>query len=264
MIDNAIAFNAGAAAFIVANPITLAQLAQSMPVPPGVPNINNLRTGFTLTTDALHGLPVPGALPKLRMQPVGGPAIVPLPPPGGFLTTIDALYCHASVGGTPLNALPYCDINSVPGAADALTLFTTGMNGCSLVVLSAVAPGAAALAPGFLRVVHDHDHRDWATWNAAGYTVRFAAYENLADAGVIPGGLAPAPVVVTYNPHNYPWNMPVPGQVFPGVRVATNFLRWNGANWTFNSRHYVDFGGVPFDIDDPLGAGATSTQSVNI
>jgi|GEM_PF-6923171 hypothetical protein len=262
MIDNAIAFLAGPAAFIVGNPITLAQINQDLPA--GIPAINNLRTRFTLSTESQSGSPAPGALPKLRMQPVGGPAVVQLPPPGGVLTTIDALYCRAGDGGNPLAALPYCDIPTAPGAADAHTLFTTGMNGCSLIVLSAVGAGAPALAAGRLRVVHDHDHRSLATWAAAGYTVKFAAYPDGAGAGAAPAAWPVAAVVANYNPHNYPWGMPVPGQTVPGNRVVTNFLFWNGAKWTFNSRHYVDFGGVPYDIDAPAGGGPSSTQSMNI
>ncbi|AUH52013.1 hypothetical protein CXB49_14900 [Chromobacterium sp. ATCC 53434] len=265
MQDNVPNFLAGPATFIVPNPITLAQIAQSMPGG-ALPAVNNLRTRFTLTTDTgTGGLPLPGALPKLRMQPVGGPPTVTLPPPGGVVTTIDAQYCHASAGGTALAALPFCDIPVAPGPADARTLFTTGMNGCSLMVLSAVPVGAPALAAGHLRVVHDHDHRSLATWAAAGYTVRFAAYaDGGTGAGAPPGGWPVPALVADYNPHNYPWGMPVPGQAVPGARVVTNFLYWTGANWTFNSRHYVDFGGTPYDIDVPAGGGATSTQTMNI
>lgn len=261
MIDNVPDFLASPAGFIVANPVTLAQIAQNMPG--GIPGGNNLRTRFTLTTDSASGAPAPGALPKLRMQPVGSPPIITLPPPGGVVTTIDALYCRAGDGGTALAALPFCDIPVVPGAVDPHTLFTTGMNGCSLIVLSAVPAGAPALAPGRLRVVHDHDHRSLAIWAQAGYRVRFAAYADGAQAGAPPVAWPAPAVVANYNPHNYPWGMPVPGQTAPGNRVVTNFLQLNGVNWTFNSRHYVDFGGTPYNIDAPPG-GASSTQTTNI
>ncbi|MCU0762141.1 MAG: hypothetical protein MUF76_03935 [Hydrogenophaga sp.] len=259
MQDNTIAFLAGPAAFIAAHPIVLNDIA-----PGGIPAVNNLRTRFTLSTaTAAGGLPAPGALPMLRMQPVGGPAVV-APPGGGALTTIDALYCRAGNGGDAFNALPYCDIAIAPGGADAHTLFTTGMNGCSLVVASAVPAGAPApLAPGHLRVLHDHDHRTLAAWQAAGYTVRFAAYvDGAVGAGAAPPAWAVAAVVADYNPHNYPFGVMTPQGM--GVRVVTNFLQWTGAHWTFNSRHYVAFAATPYDLDAVPPGGASSTQSLPI
>lgn len=263
MIDNAPTFLAGPAAFIVPNPVTLGQLTQNMPGG-GIPAVNNLRTRFTLTTDSAAGAPAPGALPRLRMQPVGSPPTITLPPPGGVVSTIDALYCRAGDGGVALGALPYCDIRIAAGAGDAQTVFTTGMNGCSLIVLAAVPAGAQALAAGHWRVVHDHDHRSLATWANAGYRVHFAAYADAAGAGAPPGAWTTPARVANYNPHNYPWGMPVPGQTVPGARVVTNFLFWNRQNWTFNSRHYVDFNGMPYNIDVPASGGATSTQTMNL
>jgi len=260
MQDDTHAFHAGPVVFIVAHPLVLNDIA-----PGGIPAVNNLRTHFTLSTVTAGAAgPAPGALPMLRMQPVGGPPVVVLPPPGGVLNSIDALYCRAGNGGDAFNVLPYCDIVAAPGDADAHTLFTTGMNGCSLIVASAVPPGApAALAPGHLRVLHDHDHRTLAAWQAAGYTVRFAAYvDGAVSAGAAPPAWAVAPVVANYNPHNYPFCVVTPQGV--GIRVVTNFLQWTGAHWTFNSRHYVAFAATPYDLDAVPAGGPTSTQSIPI
>lgn len=256
MQDNNITFQAGPAAFILAHPIVLDDLASE-----GIPAVNNLRTRFTLSLATTGGMPAVGALPMLRMQAVGGPAVVALAAPGGVLTTTDAMYCRAGSGGAAFNALPYCDIPIVPGANDAHTLFTTGMNGCSLIIASAVPPNAPApLAPGHLRVMHDRDHRTLAAWHAAGYTVRFAAYEDgEAGAGASPPAWVVALVVANYNPHNYLFDMQTP--LGMGFRVVTNFLVWTGGNWTFNSRHYVTFAAQSFDIDAPVGH-MPSTQSI--
>lgn len=262
MQDDTHAFLAGPAAFIVAHPIVLNDIT---PFGVGIPAVNNLRTHFTLSTvTAGPGGPAPGAFPMLRMQPVGGPPVVVLPGAGGALNTIDALYCRAGNGGDAFNVLPYCDIAIAPGGADAHTLFTTGMNGCSLLVASAVPPGAPApLAPGHLRVLHDRDHRTLAAWHAAGYTVSFAAYvDGVVGAGAAPPAWPVAPVVANYNPHNYPFPMLTPQGM--GARVVTNFLQWTGANWTFNSRHYVAYAATPYDIDATPPVGLTSTQSIPI
>lgn len=260
MQDNAPGFLANPPAFIAGHPIVLNDIA-----PGGMPAVNNLRTRFTLSTVTVNGLPGPGQLPMLRMQPVGGPAVVPLPPPGGgVLSTIDALYCRAGNGGDAFNALPWCDIAAAPGGADAHVLFTTGMNGCSLVVASAVPPGAAALAPGHWRVMHDHDHRSLAQWHAAGYVIRFASYvDGPLGAGPLPAWPV-APVVNNYNPHNYAFAVNTPQSPPPGVRVVTNFLWWNGAHWTFNSRHYAAFAAHPYDIDAMPPPNLPSTQSVGV
>ena len=228
MQDDTLTFLAGPAAFIVANPIVLNDIA---PVGVGIPAVNNLRTHFTLSTvTAGFGLPAPGALPMLRMQPVAGPPVVVLPGLGGVLNTLDALYCRAGNGGDAFNVLPYCDI---------------------------------PLAPGHLRVLHDHDHRTLAAWHAAGYTVRFAAYvDGVLGAGAAPPAWPVAPVVADYNPHNYPFGMLTP--LGMGVRVVTNFLQWTGVHWTFNSRHHVAFAATPYDLDAVPAGAATSTQSIPI
>ncbi|WP_261826626.1 hypothetical protein [Inconstantimicrobium mannanitabidum] len=190
------------------------------------------------------------------MQPAGAPPVV-AQPGGGVLGTIDAFYCRAGNGGMAFNALPFCDIAIAPGPLDAHFLFTTGMNGCSLVVASAVPIGAAPLAHGAWRVMHDHDHRSIAQWQAAGYTIRFAAYADLADAGV--GPFLPVNVV-SYNPNNYPWNY------MDSVRIVTNFLHWTGVNWNFNSRHYHAAGKHIINVDSPPGVipAVASTQTLAI
>lgn len=260
MRDDVFVFTNGPAAFILQNPIVLSTITDDLPG--GIPPVDNLRTRFTLSTVTQGGTPAPGALPCLRMQPVGGPEVVPQPG-GGVLTTIDALYCRASDGGTPLANVYYCDVPIQPAPNDAHCLFTTGMNGCSLIVLSAAPQGAPPLAANHFRVVHDHDHRDLNTWAAVGATVRFAAYDDPNQAGIVPPGWAP-PTLANYNPNNYAYGVPVPGKPFPGARVVTNFLYWTGLNWTFNSRHYTDYTGESFDIDAVPPNIAASTASMNI
>lgn len=262
--DNALDFLANPAVFINAHPIVLNYIAED--TGGGFNVVNNQRTRFTLSTRTVQGMPGPNDFPALRMQQAVGPAVVTLPS-GGVLTTLDAMYCHASAGGTAFNMLPYCDIPIAPGPGNAHLMFTTGMNGCSLVVASAVPPpppgaplGAQPpLAPGQWRVMHDHDHRSLAAWAAAGYTLRFASYSDAAQPGAVPAAW-PAPIVNTYNPHNYPWSVVPPPPSPARLRVVTNFLYWSGANWTFNSRHFHAAATVAYDIDAPAG-GVPSTQS---
>ena len=77
--------------------------------------------------------------------------------------------------------------------------------------------------------------------------------------------MASPPVPVNYNPHSYPWGYPNPpnGAI---LRVVTNFLWWNGAHWTFNSRHYHTAGTQVLNVDAPPGtpAAMSSTQVVQI
>ena len=259
--DDVPTFTANPAAFIAAHPIVLNYIAQN--TGGGFPVVNNQRTRFTLSTTTVNGAPGINDFPALRMQPGGGPAVVALPG-GGVLTTLDAMYCHAGAGGVAFNVLPFCDIPIVPGGGDAHLLFTTGMNGCTLVVASAVPLGAPVLAAGRWRVLHDHDHRSLAAWGGAGYTVRFASYADAAEPGPVPVGMVPAPHVTFYNPHNYPWNFVPPPPAPARVRVVTNFLYWNGANWIFNSRHFHAAATVAYDMDIPPGGGMPSTQSLNL
>lgn len=182
--DNVPTFVAGPAAFIAQHPIALNWIGQNMPGG-NFPVVNNQRTRFTLTTATVAGLPAPNEFPSLRMQPAGGPATVPVAG-GGVVTTLDAYYAHAGNGGMPVNTLPHCDIPIAPTPLDAHLVFTTGMNGCSFVLASAVPPAAPPLAAGHWRILHDHDHHTLAAWVAAGYTVHFASYVDLAQPGVWP------------------------------------------------------------------------------
>lgn len=267
--DNVPTFTANPAIFIVANPIVLDAIAENMPGH-GFPVLNNQRSWFTLSTRTVNGHPGPNDFPSLRMQPGGvPPAGIPLVPPvvpglsGGMFNTLLAYYCHAGNGGTAFNALPFVDIPALPGANDARYLFTTGMNGCALVVATAVPAGAPPLAPGQWRVMHDHDHRALALWNGAGYTLRFASYADPNDAGPVPAWANP-PVVNTYNPHNYAWNLipPPPPLLYPPARVVTNFLAWTGAHWTFNSRHYHTAAGVTYEENQPPAIRSTQTVAL--
>lgn len=244
--DNAPAFLGNPSEFIQHHPIALADLS-----PASLTARNNLRARFTLTTSALDERSAARAMPTLRLQT------------GSGLLGIDALYCRLGCAGEAFDALPYCDIAALPGHTDPMVLFTTGMNGSTLVVATEVPPSAAPLAPGRWRVMHDPDHRSLAQWHAAGYLVRFAAYaDGRTGAGAMPAWPAEA-VVANYNPNGYP--MAVAGvQSQPqGLRVVTNFLWWCGANWTFNSRHVARVGVNTYDLD-AIAPGGPSTQSLVI
>lgn len=260
--DNSATFLAGPAAFINANPICLSRLDEHLPAP-GIPAVNNLLTRFTLYTNTVHGVPGPNDLPLLRMQPVGGPVFAPLPG-GAVMPTMEALYCRAANGGVAFNNLPYVDIAIAPAALQPTLMFTTGMNGCTLVVASAVPAAAPALAAGDRRVMHDHDHRSLAQWAAAGYTLHFASYADAAQAGPVPPAWAPAPIATDYNPNNYAWGSPPPvvGPAGPiAMRVVTNFLWWDPATarWVYLSRHAHTYGIQDLAMDAP-GAGPASTR----
>lgn len=256
MIDNVGHFMLNPSVFIIANPIVLNSINQNLIG--GIPAINNLRTFFSLSTNTVHGVPGLLDFPTLRMQPIGAAPVVHQPG-GGVLNTIDAMYCRAANGGDGFNIMPFCDISTVPVPADAHFLFTTGMNGCSMIIASAVPVGAAPLAPGSWRILHDHDHRSIAAWVAAGYTVQFACYADIAEAGII------GPHIHSYNPNNYPWGYDAGAHFGFSLRIVTNFLYWNGANWSFNSRHYHASGIHILNVDSPPAfAGATSTQTIII
>lgn len=261
-VDQAPAFVANPAAFIALQTIALTAIGENMPGGAFAVQ-NDRRMRFTLARGVGAAPPGPGDVPLLRMQPpaVGVGAVVAQPPPQPPLTTIDAYYCHAGNGGMAFDVLPRVDIPVAPGGADAHHLFTTFMNGCALVVLSAVPAGAPALAPGHWRVVHDFDHRPLAAWAAAGYTVHFAAYVDPAQPGPMPGAWAAPAIVRCYNPHNYPWQFHQPPAP-PRVRAVTNFLWWDGGHWNFGSRHFHCSGPAAFDIDPPPGVvpALSSTQ----
>lgn len=271
MNDDGITFLAGPAAFIQQQAIGLDCIAEDVIAAGGqVPNNqNNLRRHFTLTRPVANGQPT--GIPALRMQ-VANPALVPnFNPPsvrlpnGGVVRAIDALYLNAANSNTPLTQLLFCDIVTQPGPNDAHVLFTLGMNGCSLVVLSAVPQGVPTLANGHLRVVHDRDHRNLAAWAAAGFTVRFAFYADAQGSGQIPAAWQAAPpVIMNYNPHNLPWGQQGLMAQVPAPRIATNFLFWDGLGWRVGSRHYFNLGGQ--NMRDAEGAAISlvppvSTQS---
>lgn len=244
--DNAPAFLGNPSGFIQLHPIALADLS-----PASLTARNNLRARFTLTTSALDERSAARAMPTLRLQT------------GNGLTGIDALYCRLGGTGEAFDALPYCDIAAVPGHTDPMVLFTTGMNGSTLVVATEVPASAAPLAPGRWRVMHDADHRSLAQWHAAGYMLRFAAYvDGAAGAGAMPPWPSAA-VVANYNPNGYPLAIAGGQSQLQGLRVVTNFLWWSGANWTFNSRHVARVGVNTYDLD-AIAPGGTSTQSLVI
>lgn len=261
-VDMAPAFVANPTAFIAAHCIALNAIGE--PWGGGFPAAHNRRNRFTLACGVGPAAPLPADQPMLRMQPDAvaiGAAV-------GGMSTLDAYYCHAGDGGMAFNNLWRVDIPIAPGPGDARLLFTTGMNGCTLVVASAVPPGAPPLAPGHWRVMHDHDHRTLAAWQAAGYTVRFAAYADsnvgpLGEPGPVPVGWAVVPR--SYNPHAYPWHHGAPPSP-PRVRVVTNFFWYDGAHWNCGSRHFHASGAQAFDIDAPPGVAPplSSTQTWQI
>jgi hypothetical protein len=258
--DNAPAFLANPTLFIAASPIVLDHIGQNMPGG-GFAAVNNQRSRFTLSTGAPGVAPVPADLPRLRMQPpavgVGG---VVAQPPLAPLTTLDAYYCHAGIGGMALNALPFVDIPVAPGPADAHLLFTTAMNGCALFVASAVDPAAPPLAPGHWRVLHDPAHRSLAALHAGNYVIHFAAYVDAVQPGPVPPAWAAPPIVRNYNPHNYPFALPPPAPAM-SQRVIANFLWWDGAHWNFGSKHHHLLPGGPSAADAPPPGGLASTQT---
>ncbi len=254
-IDHAIAFVNDPAAFIANNVIALEQITADLGGA-GVPAGNNVQRPFILLQATQLGVPAQNTGPMLRMQP----AI------GGYLgvTRFDAWYCNAGHGGhngANLGQLPYVDIRQTPLPADPKLLFTVAMNGCTLVVVSAVPAGAPALAPWHYRVFHDWDHNSLATWHAAGYTVRFAAYAGADEPGQRPLSFLPNLRVRTYNPHNYPW-VHFGGRQMPDMRVVTNFLHHDGAAWYWHSRHYHSNGQLILNQDAVPVGGASSTQSL--
>lgn len=252
-IDHAIALTANPGVFIGNHGIGLSEIDANMGVG-GIPALNDMTCILTLSQASANGLPAPNSMPMLRMCPGMG---------GGGLTTILAKYCRAGDGGTHVDQIPYVDFRAALGVGEPPFLFTVGQNGCSFIVVSAVPGTAPALAPLHLRLLHDHSHYSLAHWQAAGYTVRFAAYSDGVEPGPIPGAFAANINVVNYNPNNYPWFFVVGGVA--RARVTTNFLHWNGANWDFHSKHFHDSGGVAYDVDVPPGApppAAVSTQSL--
>ncbi len=233
MRDDAILFIQNPSLFIQSNPIVLNFIANDLS--DGIPGINNLQKRFTLSTNTVKGAPGTNDFPLLKMQKNIDQEIIDLPD-GGFLTTIKAYYCRASNGGTRFSDMPYCDIDITPSKTDSNYLFTDAMNGCSLIIVRGVPAGDENLPANKYRVFHDRNHRPISEWNDAGYTVIFAAYSG--DDEYSPTDLAIAKAI-SYNPNNCSWINDDVSLDSPLVRVATNFLYWNGEKWIFNSRHYL-------------------------
>jgi hypothetical protein len=237
--------------FITRYPIGLHEIAKEPP--PGWQIANDATHAFTLSER--RGIDVMPMLRILRNRN------------GHGFGTIIAKWCNASAGGTPLDRIPYCDFPAVPGAHDPLFVFTVAMNGCSFIVVSAVPRGVPALTPGHYRLLHDRSHNGLQRWAKAGYTVRFAAYTDVKEAGPMPAAAAAAgPNVISYNPRDYPWTSSHGGFLY--ARVVTNFLAWDGHTWRFGSRHYHergDAGGRSItarDVPPDRETGSSSTQYV--
>lgn len=248
--DNAPALISDPGAFIANHTIALSEINVNMPQGTWLPNTNNQQCRLTLSQSGF----IKKGVPMLRMLP----GLF-----GGSLKAIPAYYLHAGDGGMAFNVHRHVDLPLIPHPPYPRFLFTTGMNGCSLIVTSVVPGGAPPLPANHYRVFHDHDHRPLATWHTAGYTVRFASYADITQAGPIPPAFAANINVTTYNPNNYPWSYVVHGQHGVTMRVVTNFLHYNGG-WHFHSCHFHDRAGVPNAVDTPPGVApaASSTQSL--
>ncbi|HTV19351.1 MAG TPA: hypothetical protein VMG12_11785 [Polyangiaceae bacterium] len=250
--DHATTFLANPGTFIQNHSISLLQIASKTNVPA---RQNNLTRHFTLSQETKWlGLAWVDPIPSLRMLPGVG---------GGGLQTLFAYYMYAGDGNDPLDAIPYCDIPVNPGAAAAKLLFTVGMNGCTLIIATAVPPTAPALPANHWRVLHDHSHYSLATWHAGGYAVRFASYADANEAGAVPGAFAAALNQRCYNRRGHPWHYAVQGKHGVWMRVVTNFLHWDGAAWNYHSVHFHNYATEVNDVDAPTG-GLSSTESVPV
>ncbi|WP_437729272.1 hypothetical protein [Sorangium sp. So ce861] len=254
--DYANDFTGNPGGFIQNHAISLLHIASKL----GGPLVRrpNLQKMFTLSRETKWlKMAWEDPIPTLRMMPGLG---------GDGLTTFLSWYLFAGDGHMATDAIPYCDIPINPGANSPNFLFTVGMNGCSLVIASAVPGTAPPLAAGHWRVLHDHSHYNLARWHTDGYTVRFASYAGANEAGAIPGAFAAAINVNTYNPNNYAWHYVVHGQHGAHMRVVTNFLHWDGNAWNFHSRHFHNYADTVEDLDAPPGTvnPASSTQSIAV
>lgn len=257
-IDHSFALEANPGTFIGANKIGLSEIAVNLGLI-GLQVINNMVCRVTLSqASGVGGVAQAGTIPMLRMCPGLG---------GNGLNTIDSYYCHAGggVGGWGVDALPYVDIPINPGAAQPKFLFTTGMNGCALMIATAVGGGAPAVLPAnHYRVMHDPRHHSLAHWHGAGYTIRFAAYCDAAEPGAVPGAFAAHLNLQIYNPNNYPWHYVQHGQHGATMRVVTNFLHYAGAAWNFHSSHFHDRAGVALDVDTPPGVAPAVSSNISV
>jgi hypothetical protein len=247
--------------------------------------VAGITTDAVISTDAAND----EQIPKLRLAPankvVNGEVVVP----GGKAKIFKTMWLPVSrVQGNPsaeyYAASPYVDIAVAPGGDDTKYVFTQGMNGCALIIVSAVPEGAPALAEGKWRVFHDPRHAPVGKFQALGYTVHVAAYAGATEAtdgDKVPyvDGVAPAHVI-NYNPHDYPWSRKCidgggPLGTLPltnAYRVVTNFLYWvpgDAPHWAFGSRHYFTTtytGGAHIYLsnDPPIGKEASSTQNIKL
>jgi hypothetical protein len=257
-IDHSYALAANPALFIAANKIALSEISANLGHI-GLVVLNNMRCRLTLSQATGNGgVAVAGSVPMLRLCPGQG---------GNGLATIDAYYCHAGngVGGWGVDVLPYVDIPINPGAHLPQFLFTTGMNGCALMVATAVPATAPAPLPlNHYRVLHDPRHHTLAHWHGAGYTIRFAAFADAAEPGPVPGAFAAHLNLQIYNPNNYDWHYLVHGLHGATMRVVTNFLHYDGAAWSFHSSHFHDRAGVPNDVDAPPGTIPALSSNISV
>lgn len=252
--DHAPTFLANPGTFIQNHSISLRQIDSKTPMPA---RQNNMIKYFSLSQETKwFGTAWADPIPSLRMLPGAG---------GDGLQTILARYLYAGDGGDALDAIPYCDIPVAPGAAAPKFVFTVGMNGCTMVIATAVPGTATPLPANHWRVLHDHSHYSLATWHAGGYTVRFASYADAAEPGPVPGAFAAALNLRCYNAHGYPWHYAQPGAHGVWMRVVTNFLYWDGAAWNYHSVHFHNYADQVNDVDAPAGGGgASSTESVPV
>jgi len=247
-------FIANPGAFIQNNAISLKQIDSKTPMPA---RQNNMIKSFTLTRETKWlGTAWADPIPSLRMLP--GQA-------GDGYTTILSRYLYAGDGGDALDAIPYCDIPVAPGDGAPKFLFTVGMNGCTLVIATAVPGTATPLAANHWRVLHDHSHYDLARWHAGGYTLRFASYAGANEPGAVPPAFAGA-TVTNYNPNNYAWNYAEQGRHGVWMRVVTNFLHYDGNRWNYHSVHFHNYATEVNAVDEPPGGGGagSSTRSMAV
>jgi hypothetical protein len=278
--DHHDAFVANPATFIDAHRIVVDEVDKLMAAAP----VAGITTDAVISTDAADD----EQIPKLRLAPadkvVAGEVVVP----GGKAKIFKTMWLPVSrVQGNPsaeyYAASPYVDISIVPGDGDTKYMFTQGMNGCALIIVSAVPVGAPALAVGKWRAFHDPRFAPVGKWQELGYTVHVAAYADAkaptkGDTVPYVNGVAPAHVI-NYNPHDYPWSRKCSdggaplGTLIDAYRVVTNFLYWvpgvPAGHWAFGSRHYhttTYTGGAHIYLsnDPPIGKEASSTQNINL
>jgi hypothetical protein len=227
--------------------------------PPAGPGGGNFRL-----TARHHSLLPFGTARHVDLQYVPGAA-------AALASDFAACFCPANTVAPHGNrgTMLYSDFRAVPGPGDAEHVFTSNMNGCAIVVVTAV-PGAVLggtpvppLPAGCWRMYHDPSHAPVNAWIGDGFTVRFAAYSDPAEFYTGGAGAAPPPAfagtALTYNPNGHAWGGVIGGQSY--CRNVTNFLSSSPAGWTFHSCHFFGPWGVsPIGHDRPTTDSPPSTQ----